>query len=94
MKYYLIMNVIGIIYSLLVGIFSFSIPHLLGALIDIYLFICAYSIYNMNMSLVQEDTSNQTETAITGKAHDQPPSYGSGYEMEGGNAETFQKQNP
>lgn len=64
----------------------------------------------MNMSQLQEDTSNQRETVITGNVYDQPvsygnnpaplygsntaPSYGSAYEVEGGKTVTFQEEDP
>lgn len=110
MKYYLILNVIGIVLYCLFGLFQLRISYLFATAIDCYLFICAYSIYKMNMSQLQEDTSNQRETAITGNVYDQPvsysnnpaplygsntaPSYGSAYEVEGGKTVTFQEEDP
>lgn len=54
---------------------TLKLLYLVAIGLEIYLFVCAYSLYKIYMGVFQEDTINEQQPTITGKAHEQPPPY-------------------
>lgn len=80
MKYYVILTgfraFMGCLYSIRLLGLPLGVLYVVGVAFDVYLFICAHSLYMTYIAAFQENMRT-AEIAISGNGHQKPSSYGS-----------------